>query len=133
MKRNCLISIICSGVFVLNSAADELPKGVPPPLDAEGRYTDAIMFTTKEYQREAFRLIIQEANSVAMDLALLEKLPITESNVTAAFITPFGDAYVNHRLGNIRTTNYTYGVELSNKFSFLCINNLDERCISYKR
>jgi hypothetical protein len=72
-----------------------------------------------EYRKQALKLILDEANSVASALRLPEKLPITEHDIVASYITP---AKLNARLkavGNISTINYTYYVSVGNKFSFL--------------
>jgi len=71
--------------------------------------------TTPAYQREALRLVIEEANRVARELNLAETLPITESNLVAQYISPprmFG-------FGNITTSNYVYYVTVGKKFSYL--------------
>lgn len=61
-------------------AGDDLPPGVPSPIGPDGKYTPALMFTTKAYHDEALRLVLQEANRVAAELRLPEKLPITEAD-----------------------------------------------------
>lgn len=75
----------------------------------------ALTFTTPAYQKEALRLVIEEANRVARELNLPETLPITESNLVAKYISSprmFG-------FGNITTSNYTYYMTVGKKFSFL--------------
>ena len=47
---------------------DDLPPGVPNPIGPDGKYTPALMFTTKAYHDEALRLVLQEANRVASQI-----------------------------------------------------------------
>src|SRR5882724_11279343 len=100
-----------------HAAAQELPPGVPNPLNPDGTLSDSFTFTTKAYQQAAFELILREANRVARDLKLPEDLPISESNLVRVFIAPFGYAYVTKNLGNITSSNYSYGAVRSNRFS----------------
>jgi hypothetical protein len=85
-----------------------------------------MMFTTKAYREEALRLIIEEANCVARELNLPESLPITETNLLGAYITPPRMAQGMRALGNITTSNYTYYISVDNKFSFLVRRNLEQ-------
>jgi hypothetical protein len=114
-----------------SQTTNDLPIGVPNPIGKDGRITDAIYFTTSAYQKEAFRLVLVEANQVARDLKLSEKLPIKESDVAEAFIGPFGIAYLEKAIGNITTSNYCYCVSLSNKFCYLTKNNFEEAIRNY--
>lgn len=112
---------------------DELPPGVPRNLDPNGNlFHIEPMFTTPAFQEEAFRLVVEEANRVAQELRLPESLPITTSNLTHAFISPFGYAYIWKKIGNVTTSNYCYGVEQGNKFSDLTVAHYDERCLNYR-
>ena len=76
-------------------------------------------FTTAAYRREALKQFLTEANSVASQLGLPENLPIMETNLIHAFISPFGYAYMNGHTGNITTSNYWYGFERGSKFNEL--------------
>lgn len=118
--------------MIITNTALKLPAGVPRSVNTNGEviYVD-FMFTTPEYQREAFNLVIQEANRVVADLGLSESHPITESDVIHAFISPFGYAYTDKRIGNIKTTNYWYFVKHDYKLSSLSIAGLDSRCRAY--
>jgi hypothetical protein len=89
-------------------------------------------FTTKAYHDEALRLVIDEANAAAKDLRLPEKLPITTTDVKSSFISPFGYAYQNKKIGNITTERYFYGVEQGNKFSNVTITDYDKHCSEYR-
>jgi len=119
--------------ILLASAADDLPPGVPNPIGPDGKYTGAMMFTTKAYRNEAFRLVLQEANRVATELRLPEKLPITETDLASRFISPFGYARAKQAIGNITTRNYTYYISQGNKFSYLEGAHQDEDCRRYQR
>lgn len=84
------------------------------------REMQALTFTTPAYQKEALKLIIAEANQVARDLHLQETLPITESNLVAAFIPAPGESKLGGGgLGNITTSNYLYNNSDGNKFTDL--------------
>jgi hypothetical protein len=114
------------------NAAKELPPGVPRTVDTNGNVVSIDgTFTTKAYQKEALRLLIEEANKVARDLQLPETLPITETNLTHAYIGPFGFNYQLRSVGNITTSKYWYVVKRDYKFSDLTVVNIDDRCREY--
>ena len=119
--------------FLYPGLADDLPPGVPSPVGPDGRITGGLTFTTKDYQNEALRLVIQEANEVAKEMRLPENFPITETNIVRAFISPFGYAYAKKAIGNIGTTNYVYYVSQGNKFSYLERANQEVDCRKYER
>lgn len=128
-----LLSSHADNLFKIpENAAKELPSGVPRTVDTNGRviYIEGT-FTTVAYQREALRLLIQEANRVARDLQLHETLPITESNLTRVYIGPFGYNYEMRAIGNITTSNYWYFVKRDDKFSDLTVVDIDARCRDY--
>lgn len=82
--------------------------------------TSADFLTTDAYQREAVRVLLNEANRVATALKLEEKLPITEADLVEEFIVPPGlSRKAKNGVGNVITTNYGYFVSVGNKFSFL--------------
>jgi hypothetical protein len=83
-------------------------------------------YTTQEYQREAKKLLIAEANSVAADLALPELLPITETNVRGVLVQPFGSAYNDQMIGRVVTARYWYFMSVSNRFSYLSIADYEK-------
>jgi hypothetical protein len=89
------------------------------------------MFTTRAYQNEALRLVIQEANKVAKEMNLPEALPITEDSLIHVYIGPFGYNYQLRGLGNITTSNYWYHIKRDYKFSDLTIANIDAHCREY--
>jgi len=137
-ERKCRIVLtVCTALLISTIWADdtwgELPPGVPSPINPDGRFTRAINFTTKAYQEAAFRLVVQEANMVARELGLPEDLPITESNLVGAFISPFGYAYVSKKIGNVTTKRYTYYVSQGNKFSYLEHTHQAEECRKFQR
>jgi len=69
-----------------------------------------LRFTTPAYEKEALRLVIEDANRIAQELRLPEKLPITESNLLETFIGhPRFDLFEpGSCIGNITTSNYVY-------------------------
>ena len=71
------------------------------------------------YRGEAVRLLIEEANKVAHDLQLDERLPIVEADLVAKYIPALPIAQRARIVGNISTSKYTYYVSIDNKFSFL--------------
>lgn len=93
-------------------------------MDSKERF-HALVFTTAAYQKEALRLMIVGANRVARELQLPENMPITETNLLEAYITPPRMAQGMQAIGNITTSNYTYFFSVGNKFSFLVKRNLE--------
>jgi hypothetical protein len=100
--------------------AQDFTNSSPRPnwarMTARQRY-EKLNFTTAAYQKEAVRLVIEEANRVAQQLNLPENLPITQSNLVEAFVSPPQMAKIG--FGNITTSNYTYYVTVGDKFSYL--------------
>ncbi len=127
------IAIAAGNALLLYAAAQDLPPGVPSPLNADGTYSEALRYSTPAYRDAALGLLLQEANQVALDLGLDESLPIRKTNIVWGFIAPFGYAYVNKSLGNITTRKYTYGVSGDYKLSSLTVAHLEEECIGYQR
>ena len=82
--------------------------------------------TSDRYRREALRLLIEEANSVAQDLELDEPLPIVEADLVAKYVPALPIATKLRIVGNISTSNYTYYVSIGNKFSFLERTDLNQ-------
>jgi hypothetical protein len=119
-KILAFVALFLTSVCALGQTNEfELPKGVPSPTGVDGKYTKYLMFTTKAYQTEAFRLVLQEANKVAAELSLPESLPIQETNVEQIYISPFGIGWAKKRIGSISTSNYVYYISRGNKFSYL--------------
>ena len=111
----------------------ELPAGVPRMVDTNGNvvWLDQ-SFTTRQYQNAAFKLVLQEANRVAKELQLPQELPITESNLVEAVITPFGFNYIYKTVGSVTTKHYCYYVSQGNKFSYLEGTHQTEDCNKYQ-
>jgi hypothetical protein len=109
-----------------------LPPGVPKIVDTNGKtlYIKP-QFTTPQFQKEALRLVIQEANKVAKELKLPEKLPITQSNIFEYFVGPFEYSYSHRQIGNVSTKNYMYGAESGDKFSVIVDTHEQEKCWKY--
>jgi len=121
---------LCFVATLFAFCADALPQVPGGPLTFFGKYKNE--FTTQAYQRAALELLLREANQVARELNLPEKLPIMESNVVGGFICPFGFAYNEQSIGRITTRNYDYGVTKRNKFSRLVIANYQKTCVEYE-
>ena len=133
LSSSWLLPLLCTAGVVFAALADDLPPGVPNPIGPDGKITAAIRFTTKAYHDEAFRLVLQEANRVASELRLPEKLQITEADLVERYINPFGYAHVQKAIGNVTTRNYTYYVSQGNKFSYLEGTHQDADCRRYQR
>ncbi len=128
-----LVSLLAGTGVLFGGPGDDPPPGVPNPIGPDGKYTPALMFTTKAYHDEAFRLVLQEANRVATELRLPEKLPITEADLVERFINAFGYAHVQKAIGNVTTRNYTYYVSQGNRFSYLEGTHQAKDCRRYQR
>lgn len=138
--RSLLAAFATVIVFCLTAQAQtkgsgnewRLPLGVPREVDTNGNviYVPQ-MFTTPLYQKEAFKLVLQEANQVATELKLKNELPITESNLAEFHISPFGFAYTHKRIGGVTTKNYAYYVSQGDKFSYLEGAHQLEDCQKY--
>jgi len=76
-------------------------------------------FMTKAYQDAALRLLLREANRVAVELHLPEELPITRKKLVGYYISPPSIGKVVPGLGNISTHRYRYYVSVGNKFSYI--------------
>ncbi len=115
-------------------AADDLPPGVPRVVRPDGSvlFIEPLL-TTREFQNEALRLVLGEANNVAKELQLPESLPITKTNLTHLFISGFGFMRLSKAVGNVTTSNYWYFVSRGYKFSQLTIANYDARCIEFEK
>jgi hypothetical protein len=78
-----------------------------------------LVFTTPAYNKEALRLIIEEANRVARELNLPEKLPITEADLVEIIVPPPRIGQGMKAIGNITTSNYFYAVYSGKRFSLV--------------
>src|SRR5439155_19602361 len=75
--------------------------------------------TNTVYQKEALRLLINEANSVIAVLQLQEKCPITEADLVGMFVLPFETAQMRGAVGKVVTRNYAYYVSKENKLCYI--------------
>jgi hypothetical protein len=133
MKSKLLVPVIFGILSVSTVIAEDLPLGVPNPINPHGEYNMHVMdFTTPAYRREALKLVLTEANKVALELTLPEKLPITQTDLTEVFIGPFGQSYAEKRIGNVSTKNFRYCVSQGNKFSYLEGANIGGKCRQYQ-
>jgi hypothetical protein len=112
----------------------KLPPGVPRSVDTNGNVVYVNHhFTTSAYQKEALKLVIQEANQIAWQLKLPEEMPITESNLVEYHISPFGFAYAYRMIGNITTKKFIYSVASDDKLNNCCVANYDQQCIALQQ
>jgi hypothetical protein len=111
----------------------KLPAAVPRMVDTNGNvvWIDED-YTTRQYQKAASRLVLQEANQVAKELRLREKLPITQTDLVETVVTPFGFNYRNQSVGSVTTKNYCYYVSQGNKFCYLEATQPTEVCKKYQ-
>lgn len=109
-------------------------SNIPDMLTPDGKLThEAYHFTTKAYQREALRLVIEEANKVAKELQLPEKLPITETNLAGTFMVGYGMSFLPPgMIGNVHTRDYGYFVSVGHKLSFVEGAHQNEDCIKWR-
>jgi hypothetical protein len=89
--------------------------------DFQAHETPPFFFTTKAYEQEALRALLEEVNQVAKDLTLPEQLPITSSNLVEVFIAPPASGMV----GTASSSNYHYFVRAGRKFAGLNRRNLN--------
>jgi hypothetical protein len=89
-------------------------------------------YTTKQYQVAASKLVLQEANRVAKELRLPEKLPITETDLVESVVTPYGFNYIHQSIGSVTTKHYSYYVSQGNKFNELDVANYDQTCLKLR-
>jgi hypothetical protein len=76
-------------------------------------------FTTKAYQEEALRMLLEEANSAARELGLKENLPILKNDLIEVHI----GSPARIALGTISTTNYAYVAGVGRAFSSLVLRD----------
>jgi hypothetical protein len=125
--------IILQCVAATGQLSNSLPPGVPNPIGTDGKWThDGMMFTTHAYQIEALRLLLQEANEVARQLKLPEKIPITKEDVRESYVAPFGIAYVDGGIGCVDTANYSYCVSMADRFCYLTKKHLEVTLSAYQ-
>src|SRR5436190_23151351 len=98
LRHLSLVSMFCGAMTMLLVANDaarteqssgrgtNLANAPMRPEAGSGVTTEKSHSTTGAYEREALRLLIQEANKVAGELGLREKLPITEAGLARVFI-----------------------------------------------
>ncbi len=134
---------ICLGATVLAAVAQDAQfetnapttnrSPVPNLFRPDGKLTsEAFRFTTKAYEREALRLVLEEANRVAKELDLPEEFPITETNLTRAFIVGYGMSHFGPRMiGNVHTHQYGYFVSVDHKLSFVEGAHQDRDCLEW--
>src|SRR5262249_6193153 len=110
-----------------------LPKGFPDPFGTDATNGPHFHLTTAAYEKEARRLVLEEATKVATELGLPEELPLTESDIVRSFIVPFGYAYMEKAVGNVESRHYMYFVRKAWRFSTLVIANSSGVEASYAR
>jgi len=108
---------------------------IPQILDSDGKLIPGrSRFTTLAYQQEAFARVLQEANQVAKDMDLPEKLPIDPTNLTQVFIPEYGFSQLFPKIiGNVHTTNYGYFVSIGHKLSYVEATHQDENCLKWMK
>ena len=108
---------------------------IPQILDDSGKLIPSRLGTSsRAYEQEAFKRVLQEANQVASDLDLPEKLPIDLTNLTQVFIPGYGFSQLKPKIiGNIHTTNYGYFVSIGHKLSYVEGSHQDEDCLKWMK
>lgn len=128
----CLICSSCIGDA--QSASENEPTNVPTVFSPWGTYSSAgLRFTTMAYQKEAFRLVLQEANKVAIELNLPETLPITETNLAELHITGYGRTRIHRKpIGNVSTKDFCYYVSIDHKLSYVEGTHQDQDALKWR-
>lgn len=111
-----------------------LPSSVPPAYNTDGTYFYwGEKFTTRAYQREAFKLVLEEANKGAAELNLPEKLPIIESNLMERYIVRYGASRIGFKpIGMVSTTNYSYCVSVDHKLCYVEGTHQDQDALKWR-
>lgn len=108
---------------------------IPQILDSDGKLIPGRSeFTTLAYQQEAFARVLQEANQVAKDMDLPEKLPIDPTNLTQVFIPEYGFSQLFPKIiGSVHTANYGYFVSIGHKLSYIEAAHQDENSLKWMK
>ena len=108
---------------------------IPQILDDSGKLiAGRLGISSPAYEQEAFSRVVQEANSVAKDLDLPEKLPIMPTNLAQVFIVGYGMSQLPPKIiGNVHTTNYGYFVSIGHKLSYVEAAHQDENCLKWMK
>jgi hypothetical protein len=121
-----IAALLCLATFCAVLAVSEEQDRKTDLLDWEEAMVGSddrdypMMFTTSTYHQEALRLVLAEANDVARQLDLPEKLPITESDLERVFIAPYGMSRMFPRpIGTVHTSHYSYFVSIDHKLSYI--------------
>ena len=112
-RLNLVLMLTTCGCLSINHpACAQSPPAIPMTAKA-------LPLTADRYRNAVVRVLIEEANKVAHDLQLDERLPIVESDLVAKYLPSLHIAQELRIVGNISTSNYTYYVSIDNKFSSL--------------
>lgn len=108
---------------------------IPQILDDSGKLIPSRLgISSPAYEQEAFKRVLQEANQVASDLNLQEKLPIDPTNLSQVFIPGYGFSQLKPKIiGNIHTTNYGYFVSIGHKLSYVEGSHQDDDCLKWMK
>lgn len=127
----CLTAQICGAELDDASSTNSVirqrlirPDGKLTPL--------GFRYTTAAYEREALRLVVREANAVALQLELPEHLPIKESDLMQSFIVRYGMSLMRPGIiGNVHTHAYGYFVSVDHKLSYVERAHQDRDCLEW--
>lgn len=97
-------------------AATPLDLAAVDPLTLNLRYR---RFTTEAYRQAALKVLLEDANRVARELGLPEKLPIEPADLVEIFIQPPAWSDQEGGFGTISTTNYHYFASENNKLGHI--------------
>jgi len=131
LRKQCTTTILLSGIFSFimsvhgQSNANFRPappwSGVSSPQQSKFSLS-----VSPAYREEVSRLLLQEANRVARELSLPEKMPISGTNVIKMTIYPPRLARNMGAVGNVITTNFIYYVSVGYKSSALTRTHLEQ-------
>jgi hypothetical protein len=128
LRRRPLIPVICLPAYLaLNLAIcangqGQIGSGDPVSGPGKGSLAQTgqtMPASLEPYRTAVLNLLLQEANTVARQLQLPEKLPIDRSDLMEMYIAPARLARGMRAPGNVSTRDYTYCASVDNKFSFL--------------
>jgi hypothetical protein len=108
---------------------------IPPLFGPDGKPTvEGQRFSTRAYEREALRLVLQEANAVARDLQLPEQLPILPADLIYSLAIPFGRSRTTNKgkVGVVDTRDYIYAVTADFKLSDVGSKHSDENLVRWR-
>ena len=124
LGRTLLLVLAVSLLGVYGQSATGFSNA--PGFGANVKALQQLTANTPAYRKQALCLVLGEANRIAQELHLPEKLPIDETNLVASYITPPRLVDRIGAIGNVSTANYTYYCSVGRRFSYVARADLDK-------